>query len=595
MTKTYYQRNIPGPAKIYSFTLNNFVGGLNNRQYDPQENQCVSVLNMAFTNDGVMEKRRGTEYFDELDLGSPITFMDEYRPHEDDTSLIRATSTKMYLGNVLIRTLKNNMHGKNFSGRYFFGDTEGLWCYGRFKDDESTFIKHIGTKIEDYILMEVVSPPEGFTPLGTQYTEGVRVYDYTNKKVWYEPCRNEIEDTFKGANVVPKEPRFFATRESRLYVSGSDDADDTVYISDVENPFYFPAVLPLQLPQNSDRVTGLGVFNDSIVVGRRLDIYVITGDTNRTDAGLPVYRLKKLNTHTGIASQHSIINVHNYLYFLGTDSHVYALRGTDYNSEAFLTTVLTENVDIHAQPINVVKNDIFTARAVYFNDSYYLAIGDKIMIYHYLHRAWTVYNQVGATAFHAILDLLIIGTKTGRTVKPSNNHLDLGKPYRAHWTTKYLTLGDSNNFKTFREFFIIARSSKDFTSRVNIAFEVDHADVRQDVDIKTSLSIWDVSLFGDYFIKREINASQNFLIYRRGRGVTITFWNGEFESDRVADVEALKTVENLVIGMYVYVESEKEYYRLEEDGSWKKLTDDDYNQGMTVMELNGEYEIKWKR
>lgn len=595
MSRMFFQRNIPAPAKIYSFNLNNFVGGLNNREYDPEENQCKSVMNMAFTADGVMEKRRGTTHFDDLDLAGAVTFMDEFKPHQEDSVLIRASKDKMYMGDTLVRTLINNMHGTNYEGRYFFGDTSGLYCYGRFKDEPSTYIKHIGTKNENYLLMEVVDPPSGFTPLGSSHTKGVRVYDYTNKKVWYEPCDNEIKDTFKGANVVPKKPRFFVTRESRMYIAGSDDNDDTVYITDVQNPFYFPAVLPLQLPPNSDRVTGLGVFNDSIVVGRRLDIHVITGDTNRTDAGLPVYRLKKLNSHTGITNQGSIVNVHNFLFFLGTDSHVYGLRGTDYDSEVLQTTLLTRTVDIHGAPISVQKDDIWTAKACFYNDCYYLSIGNRVLVYHYIHRAWTVYNQLDITAFYVMFNVLLMGNKVGRTLIPSNNHLDNGKPYRAHWTTKYLTMSDANSFKMFREFFIIANSSKDYTSRVNILFEIDHSDIKHDVDIKTSMSVYGNSIFGDVFINRAVNASQNFPIYRRGRGVNITFWNGDFEAGKVATFDELNSVDNRVVDMLIYVEDEKSYYRLNDNAEWVKSDITDYDQGMCVMELNGEYEIKWKR
>jgi hypothetical protein len=591
----YIQSNIPSPNKIFSFTLGNFVGGLNNRDYDPEENQCTSVMNMSFTNDGVMEKRRGTTWYDTLDLGDEeVTWIDEFKPHKEDNILIRATKTKLYFGGTLIANIDGQFHGTNYESKYFFGDSNKLYAYGKFDTENSEYVKIIGTAVADYVLMEVVSPPEGFTPKPNPHIEGVRNVDYTNRKVWYEPCAYEIADEFKGANVVPEGPRFFALREGRMYVAGSDDNDDTVYITDSGNPYYFPVVLSLQVPPNSDRVSGLAVYNDSIVVGRRLDLHVITGDTNRTDAGLPVYRLKKLNSHTGVSSQRTMVNVHNHLYFLGTDSHVYALRGTDYTLEQMLTVPLTRTVDIHAKPISVQKDDIWTACAIFFNDSYYLSIGDKILVYHYLHQAWTVYNQINARSFYVLFNVLLMGNNKGRTLMPSEDHLDLGKPFRGHWTSKYLTMGEQSSFKMFRDFFIVSRTSSQFVTRVNVLFEVDYVDLADSVDIDTSMAIWGSSHFGDTFITREVNASSDFLIYRRGRGIKITFWNGDYESGRVEKVEDLINVANITDGMLIYVEEEEDYY-VHEGSVWKVADDFMINQGMCVLETSGEYEFKWKR
>ena len=595
----YIQRNIPNPARIYSFTLNNFIGGLNNKDQQPGENQCTGVLNMAFMSDGVMEKRKGTTTFDSMTLADPIVYIDEFMPSNPDApgdlnQIVRATEKQVYFDQNLVRTVTKKINGVNHQGKYYFCDGTGLFAYGRFTDRPGTYVRHVGTATSNFILMEVVSPPSGFTPLGTEHTKGVKVLDYTNRKAWYEPCENEIKDTFKEGNVVPKNPRFIVQREGRIYVAGDDKDNDTVAISDSGNPLYFPAVLPLQLPPNSDRIAGLAVYNDAIVVGRRLDLHAITGDTNRTDAGLPVFKLNKLNAHFGFASQGSVVNAHNYLFFLGSDSNFYALRNLEYNSDVLSTQIISRTMDIHRDPINVQKDDIWYANGCFFDDMYYCTVGDKILIYHYLHQAWTVYDQIHATSAYVLFNTLLLGAKSGKILMNSQDHLDEGKPYKAYWRTKWLDMGDANSFKMFRDFFIVSRSTKAYISTVNLKFEVDYQDVDADVDIGMPYSIYGRSKWGDLYINRDINTSAPFQIFRRGRQIRITFWNSEHVAGEVNTVADLEYFPNIYNGIIVKVKADNKFYT-HEAGEWRVLEKDEYDQGMCLLQLSGEYEFKWKR
>lgn len=593
-TRSYIQGGIPSPGKVYSFSLANFVGGLNNRDQQLSESQCSSVMNMAFTQDGLLEKRRGITWYDSQDVTDPITFIDEFKPHRESNVLIRATDKKLYMGSTVLRELEGKMDGMTHEGKYFFCDTSGLFVYGRFDQTESTYVKIIGTKTENYVLMEVVSPPTGFTPLDTTHTEGVRKVDYTNRKVWYEPCKNEIEDTFKGANVVPKDIRFMKGREGRLYLAGDDEDDDTVFISDTGNPYYFPAVLSMQLPPNSDRISGLAIFNDSLVVGRRSDIHVITGDTNRTDAGLPVFKLHKLNSHTGVASHQSMVNAHNFLFFLGTDGHFYGLRITESGSDILATTDISKTVNIFGKPINVKQDDLWYASGIFHENCYHVAIGDKILVYHYDHRAWTVYDRIGAKCFYNLLGILLMGTGTGRIVRYGENFLDNGIPYRSHWSSKSFDMDEPTVYKMFRDFFIVSRSIETHSSRVSLLFEVDYEENSQYKDIQTKHSIYGQSVWGDLYINKETNMSSPFMIFQRGRMIRVTISNGEYISETVETYDDLRDVENIRDGMIASVKDTGKLY-VHEDASWNEVDVEQYNQGMCVMQINGEYEYKWKR
>ena len=200
----FIQRNTPQPNQKHVFSLKNFVGGLNNRSELMQENQCADVMNMAFYTDDVMEKRRGSTYFDTMAIGGPVTFIDEFKPYNEPEIMVRASKTELWVGNTKVANVAGQVMGTNYMGKYFFADSDKLRAYGRFPTEGGTYVKIQGEATSNYVLMEVVNPPNNFTPLDTSHVRGVTVYDYTNRKVWYEPCQNEIEDTFKTGNVIPE-------------------------------------------------------------------------------------------------------------------------------------------------------------------------------------------------------------------------------------------------------------------------------------------------------------------------------------------------------------------------------------------------------
>ena len=83
-------------------------------------------------------------------------------------------------------------------GKYFFADGGNLYVYGKFAQTTTTYEKVIGTPVDDYVLMKVVSPADGHPQLGTEHVRGVLNIDYTNKKIFYEPCEHEFKDPYKG-------------------------------------------------------------------------------------------------------------------------------------------------------------------------------------------------------------------------------------------------------------------------------------------------------------------------------------------------------------------------------------------------------------
>lgn len=591
----YIQRNTPPPNKILNFSLRDFSGGLNNRSELLESNQASRLMNMRFTDDTIMEKRLGTEKYSDYTTTTPITFIDEFKPYNATNVLLKATDTALYNGTLELKSVTGRITGTNFSGKYFFTDGDKIYAYGKFPETSTTYEVVIGTPSLLATVMEVVNPPSGYTPLGTSHTRGVVRYDYTNKKVWYEPCQLEMEDTFKGANVLPEKPKYAVVHDGRLFISGAQKDNDNVYISDVRNPYYFPVTLPMQVPPNSDEVNGLAVFDDSVVVGRFNDLHVIRGKTNRTDVGMEVFTLRRLNSHTGFANQQSVNMAHNFLFFVGSDGNMYSLSNTKYDEKTLATTLLSRTIDVEKAPIGVSIEDMQQAVSYFHDDLWYVSVADKVLVYSYRHLAWTVYDNLFIRSFYKKDNELIWGNDAGEICQFKENYfLDKGYPYFAYWTSKSFDMDDANSYKQFREFFIVAHTFNDRKSDIHLGFEVDYVDINNTVLIENLISVWGLAKFGERFISRNINASLPFQIGRRGRNIRFTVSNGYRVLPSVRGVDELDSLEGRINGVISYVENENRYYKYEAY-KWSPLNDSALNQAMRVYQINGDYEMRGKR
>ena len=592
----YIQKNTPPPNKVFNFSLNDFSGGLNNRSDLLEDNELTSINNMIFADESLFEKRKGQELYDEsIDFDEPIVFLDEFKPYKEENVLIQATPTKFYVNGALLTTIEGKVSGINHRGRYFFADGSKLYCYGKFAQTEGDYVKITGTEVDDYVLMEVVTPDEGYTPLEGEHIEGVTHINYTDYEVSYEPCKLEVDDEFKGDNVVPEGVRYIASHLGRMFVSGADDDNDNVFITDVKNSFYFPVFLPMQLPPNSDRIVGLKVYDNSVLVGREKDIHAITGNTNRPDFGVEVFRLNKLNTHVGFASHHAVDIAHNFLFFLGSDANVYALSTTKGDDRVLVTKHISRQLDMRKEPISIDINDLSDSHSAFVRDEWFLTIQDKTLVYSYLTQAWTVLSDLDATSSYEKDFELIWGNSDGKLVHFSpDNYTDFGEPYECHIFSKYFDMDEASNFKSFKEFFVVAHTYENYNSDIRAFFEIDYDDVRDRVVIANQISIWGTAVWGDRFIKHNINPSLPFVIRRRGRNIRFKFFNGYYRDGDVATHSDLETYEGRIEGVMVWVTDEENFY-LYKDREWVLLTDKDLNQRMKIYQVNGDYEMRGKR
>lgn len=590
----YLQKVTSIPNKVFNFSLKDFSGGMNNRSELLAPNEASRLINMMFTDDIVMERRKGTTTYNGNIRPYPVTFLDQFRPYTDSDKLVECDGHNLYIDDAIVCSVSNTIDAVNFQGKYFFVDGNQYRVYGKFPQVGSTFERIVGTPDANYVVMQIVNPPTGFTPLDTTYKQGVKVYDYTNHKVWYEPCANEIADAYKNGNSLPNKPRYIVSFNGRIYLSGSDKDNDAVYLTDVGNPYYAPATLGLQIPPDSDKILGLIVYDDSVVIGREKDIYHITGKTNNPNLGLEMFTLKKINTHTGFASDRSACVAHNFLFFLGSDGNAYSLSTVNADTKTLATSIISKQLDLFTDPFSFTRDDIRTATSFFYQDYWYVSIKNYVLIFSYRLRAWTVFDGLNIRSFFDVNDILIWGNDTGKLMKFDIEYYDDGIPFTCYWTSSWFDMDDANNFKQFREFFIVAHTFNDIKSDIRLTFEIDYADVNAQVSIANQISVWGKAVWGDRFITRNVNASLPFVIGRRGRGIRFTFTNGYTPSGSVATHDDLYTYNNKKENVLVMVENEDKYYVFQ-SGIWNPLSHDDFNQAMRVYQINGDYELRGKR
>lgn len=594
----YYQKT-PPPSRILNFTLNDFSGGLNNRSNQLAGNQASDVLNMQFSDEVLMEKRKGTEYFDAITLTAPITYLDWFRPYTGTNQIVRASDTEVYVDSVKIADTLGKITGANYLGMYYFVDGDKVRVYGTFPQASvGSEIVVTGTPVNSNIVMQLVDPPAGFTPAPAPATRGKWNYNYTTLQTWYEPCNAEVTDTYKGGNVTPLKPKYITVHGDRMFLTGSVNDDDNVYISDIGNAQYFPVFLPIQLPPNSDAVVGIKVFQDSVVIGRSRDMHVIYGNTNRTSISGELFNLKRINTHTGLANSDAMSIVNNYLFFVGSDGNMYAMHTTKTDVELLATQILNTTVDVFKDPIGATLENLHSSHSYFFNDEWHIAINGKVLIYNYRHKAWTMHKMwaIDITYFMESNDRQILfGTTSGRLIKYSDTlYSDLGKSYMGRWASKIFDMGEPSVMKQLREFFIVAQTYTTYNSDITLRLEIDYDDVFSTFGLSNQISIWGKAIWGDRFITRNINASLPITIGRRGRGFRIILENSHEVVDEVATTDELVGYVGAKEGLLVYCVADGKHY-LFTNFAWVLQDEIDLFQPMKVYGVNGDYEFRGKR
>jgi len=515
----YLQRD-PAPIdKIEPFNFFDFSGGLNNKT-ELNDNQARLCLNMDFASNLQIEKRLGV-YSVITGIGTStndIIYIDEYKPYVGANQSVTFTLDKVNIGLVEF-DIPGALRGVTFQDQYFIVDGAGIWVY-----DGTT-------------MRRMANPPLGYTPAPAPATIGVWVNDdgVSPKLRWYEPAQLQVDDAELGVNLIPEDPTLIATRLGRIYISGCPADPNNVYITDIENGFYFAVGLPLQPDPNGEVVTCLKEFMDTMIVGRTESVYAIYGNTPEQAISDDLFRMKKIQTHSGIINQDCVVRMHNYLVFVGGDGVVYRMI-TPLTDVRYVTTdILSKDVDLLSPPINMSLSQLASSRGLFFNERYYLTAGEITIMYNYTELAWMPYDIVPLAYYdNAGTMLMSMADSDGRlygwrdvndTDAYTDEIEDVETAISAYWTSKRFNFGNSTYFKHFREIFAVVTVYPTFISTIKLNFEIDLIDVENLLEFKAAIAIWGISEFGDSFGSKDIAASIPTHIGERGRYLSFTIAN----------------------------------------------------------------------
>jgi len=529
----HLQRNTPPIDEHVPFTYSDFSGGLNNKT-ELKLNQARDLLNMSFLSDLRVGKRTGV-YKDEDFIATfhDITFIDRYyRQGTRQWNTVYADKDRFCV-DIKIYNIPNVTMGVGYKDQYFFVNGEAIW-------------------VMDGLLTvrKMVNPPAGFTPAPSPATIGIWVNDdsVNPKERWYEPCQLELDSTELGTNLIPDGPTIIALKEGRLYVSGVDSDPNNVYISDLDNGFYWPVALPLQAPPNGEKVTCLYEFMNTMVIGRENSIYAIYGNTNIPDSGDDLFRVKSIQTHAGIINSKCVARMHNYMVFVGSDGIVYYMITPLTDVRYFTTKVLSKDVDLFKEPLGFTYEQIEECFATFSNNEYLLSINDKTLIYNYVEQAWTVYdvNVASMLSYNDELKFTLKGA-TGFYKFREHGHVDAyrdvikinftndieNNAINSYWTSLRDDFGNATYFKHFREIFLVVSTFKNYISNVDVNFEIDYIDVGNLITIADKIAVWGRAVFGDRLLDKDISVSLPTQIGRRGRFLSFTVSNNSIDQPLV--------------------------------------------------------------
>lgn len=530
----YTQINIPSPNPVYPFNISSFQGGFNNRDSYTEilDNQSPATLNVdLFKETGVIQSRGGSEIFS----GTGVDEVDNFYIKNDVLYEFRKDGKFYVDGALTFTTVVGGVEFTDFNNLITFIDGEKIRYYGTFPQTSSTYINVVGTPIATPIVFTLIPTTIGYTPLGTTHIIGKTVYNYINGTVEYQPCQNEVNDEYKGISFPIEDATVIMNRVDRIYMAGSNTVENkyTIAISDVDNPFYFPVSLQLGLEPNGDEVMGLFNFHNVTVVGRKNDIHAIYGNTNRTDLGVSVYNIKRINTHTGFKNKKSFCMVNNYMFYLGNDNNIYAMYTPQTDVEQLTTTMINKTVDLKGNGIHATAEELASSTCLFDGNYFWISVGKYVLIYSYLNQAWQVWSfGVNINRMFKYNNEVYFSTSDGYIVK---YNFDENVDYLAntvvqyHYTKQY-DMGQRSRQKVWKSINIVTYIYEVIRSTINLAIYVDFDPLEGIFDILSSAPRWDEGVFGSSkFFGTNVSNSTPILVNGRGRLVQFIFSNSNNE------------------------------------------------------------------
>lgn len=218
-------------------------------------------------------------------------------------------------------------------------------------------------------------------------------------------------------------------------------------------------------PGDGDRVTGLGIFSNILIIFKERSIYQFTIAASGT---LSIPDLLPITRAAGCVSHKSIVPVENDLYFLSREGvRVIGNEANYFN--AIRTNILSRPI----QPlIDAMKtSELEKANAIYFDNEYIITIPDssgtinKTIVYNREFKAWSIWSNINSDTLAVFKDsssnynLLFLPTTGTQVFKFTPGvYSDNNQPISSYILSKVFDFGNPDITKYFVDLGLMFRT-----------------------------------------------------------------------------------------------------------------------------------------
>jgi hypothetical protein len=324
-------------------------------------------------------------------------------------------------------------------------------------------------------------------------------------------------------------------------------------MSKTSQPLYFPSGAGLTVKPDGNAIIDLVVFDNSLIIGRHNDMYVLYGSSEYQDISSDAYYIKQMDVSCGFMCSRCGALLNNYYIYLGYDGRFYKLNTPTTFVEYLMTAPLPHKCDIYASPIGIDRNTEVKVHAYPYRNEIYFCLNDNIVVvYNYDNMAYTYYVGWNSNSFTIYDNILLIGRTDGILAyyRDNENYFsDLGMPISCNYETKRFEIYNAISYKFFKQFLITsyAYSELELQSNINTSIEVDYITHKLDAPIPSNLSRFDNAYYDlNRFDATSLFKSWYYQLNIRGRTIKFKFDNSAInEGMRIYDVNVLYTMRDV--------------------------------------------------
>lgn len=548
-----------------------------------------------------------------------ITWLDTYYPSLGDDRLVVASDKNIHFkksnGIISKTSVMGAVHGVTYNGKYYYVDGKYLYVFDGnvvrriitppivhvVEKIDSSHIKvdriPVQTKVGDpvYITASIIGQQESIKTI-IKSIEGdvieiqkdfiqsfkvkdapILLYDPGDEDAlagveekatidnvnycWYNPCLNELGDEFAGEPYMPDSPSVIAVHKNRLFIAGDSKQPHAIYCSafsgDAPLPLYFPSGVFLQVKPNGKPIVDLVVFDDSLIIGRNEDLYVLYGSSEYTTISDDPFYIKQMDVTTGFMNTDCGALLNNYYIYLGYDGRFYKLNTPTTYVEYLMTRPLPFKCDIYSAPFNIPVNTVVrTSTTSYRNEVYFGINEDLVIVYNYDNQAYTYFTGWKSNTLCSDGLSLLVGRTDGVVAKYTDDdpvYTDMGNPIDACYETKRFDFGSSANYKYFKSFMTTSQAYDDLSSNILVNVEINNFKYGEDVLISSNHARFGEAMWGVHSFGNTLNLykSPYHQLDVRGRTIKYIFKNnaisddGKGETFRLYDINTLWSIRDV--------------------------------------------------